>query len=255
MADYNTKKSRMSLTLSSRTGEMISQLRASTDADSDSEVVRNSIRLAFSVLTAAEQGSRVFVESPDGERTAVSLAGMSTFGTESNAQVSRAARSVAEEMAERVALNAAEVQQLVDYIKDLINDTSEQVRGKNSLTNEQRQEALEALSSLSEVVSEVAVGPAGDHKGVSQEQFVHPTWPQRFRIAIARSLEATFDADNIAEAILPTGIIVACGALGAIVAGSVGFGAGSVLGHLLTGQIKPSSAAKQIRELRSGDNE
>lgn len=79
MSAESQKKERMSITVSKKTKEMVSQLKESSDADSDSEVIRNSIRLAFSVLVADRSGSKLILESPDGEKVALTVSGLPTL--------------------------------------------------------------------------------------------------------------------------------------------------------------------------------
>ena len=69
------KKERMSITVSSKTREMVSKLKDSTDADSDSEVIRNCIRLAFAISSATDAGSKLVLEGSDGEKVALSVGG------------------------------------------------------------------------------------------------------------------------------------------------------------------------------------
>lgn len=70
-----TKKERMSITVSKKTRDMVADLKESTDADSESEVIRNSIRLAFAVLSADKSGSKLFIETSNGEKVAVPIGG------------------------------------------------------------------------------------------------------------------------------------------------------------------------------------
>lgn len=69
------KKERMSITVSKKTKEMVSDLKESTDADSDSEVIRNCVRLAYAVLVADKSGSKIFLENTDGEKVVLSVGG------------------------------------------------------------------------------------------------------------------------------------------------------------------------------------
>lgn len=69
----SAKKDRLNITVSTLTQEMIASLRASTDADSDSEVIRNCVRLAFAIEAASRAGSKVTIESPSGEKTALAI--------------------------------------------------------------------------------------------------------------------------------------------------------------------------------------
>lgn len=79
MPDDSEKKSRgskerLNITVSKLTMDMISELRDSTDADSDSEVIRNCIRLGYSMLLASRSGADLVVEK-DGERTKIEMFG------------------------------------------------------------------------------------------------------------------------------------------------------------------------------------
>lgn len=75
MSKHDTKKTRspkdrLNITVSKLTQEMISEIRESTDADSDSEAIRNCIRLGYALMKANEKGATIVVEN-DGERTQV----------------------------------------------------------------------------------------------------------------------------------------------------------------------------------------
>ena len=74
------------------------------------------------------------------------------------------------------------------------------------------------------------------------------SWSERFKIAIEDNLRSALDAANIANIAVPTGLILGCGALGALIGGPVGFGAGSYAGKLIMGQIKPGAAEKMIED-------
>lgn len=62
-------KNRYSVTLSENTANMIRELKESTDADSDSEVFRNAIRLSYAILEAQKSGATLVLEDEDGIRT------------------------------------------------------------------------------------------------------------------------------------------------------------------------------------------
>ena len=129
----------------------------------------------------------------------------------------------------------------------LIRQQRENIRGDNSLSTERRKTALDALDELDGIVSEAGILAVGEtEKQPQYKEEERKDWASRFKSALRKNLISTFDPDNIANATLPTAIILGCGALGSAVAGPVGFGAGSVMGHLVTGQLKPGSAAKEI---------
>lgn len=64
--EIRPKKQLVSINLSNQTRGYVAKLRASTNADSDSEVIRNCIRLAYSILMASDQGSNITITNPDG---------------------------------------------------------------------------------------------------------------------------------------------------------------------------------------------
>lgn len=131
-----------------------------------------------------------------------------------------------------------------------IEELREKIRGDNQLSSEDRSSAMEALDKLNKLVLEAYEMSEASPSALAEEKNVH-TWPKRFKAAFDENMRKTLDAENLANAAVPTGLILGCGALGALIGGPVGFGAGSVLGHLITGQIKPGAAAKKIEEAMS----
>ena len=134
-------------------------------------------------------------------------------------------------------------------VVSLIDQQREITRGNNKLDPQSRDEQLSALDSLKEIVKEAQSLP----DRLEQGDIVAETWMARFKSEFEDNFAQTFGAKNIAKATLPAAIILGCGALGALVAGPVGFGAGSVLGHLITGQIKPGAAADKVSDALNTD--
>lgn len=64
---------RFSITLSEKTADMLGALREETDATSDSEVFRNAIRLAFSVMEAQKAGYDVAIKNKEGNAAPLSV--------------------------------------------------------------------------------------------------------------------------------------------------------------------------------------
>lgn len=62
-------KDRYSVTLSKATTEMIRALKEGTDADSDSEVFRNSVRISYAIMEAQKSGATLVIEDDAGNRT------------------------------------------------------------------------------------------------------------------------------------------------------------------------------------------
>jgi hypothetical protein len=72
-ADSGTRKPtrgdrrRLSITLSAKAAEAFEWLKRKTDADTESEVIRNALRLHYVLLQGAEEGDKFFVRSKDGD--------------------------------------------------------------------------------------------------------------------------------------------------------------------------------------------
>lgn len=66
-------KERFSITLSKRSAEMVRELKESTDADTDSEVIRNAIRLSYSIMLAQKSGARLCVEDAEGTKLSLPM--------------------------------------------------------------------------------------------------------------------------------------------------------------------------------------
>lgn len=66
-------RQRICITLSEQTKAITEQLKTDTDADSISEVIRNAIRLAYSVSVANRAGAKVLIERADGSRMTLGM--------------------------------------------------------------------------------------------------------------------------------------------------------------------------------------
>lgn len=63
----STKKERYTITLSKRSTSMFRELKEHTDADTDSEVFRNALRLSYAIMKAQQKGYQVAAVSPEGQ--------------------------------------------------------------------------------------------------------------------------------------------------------------------------------------------
>tara|TARA_R110002012_G_scaffold77840_3_gene198236 strand:- start:2337 stop:2744 length:408 start_codon:yes stop_codon:yes gene_type:complete len=135
----------------------------------------------------------------------------------------------------------------------MTEELREEIRGDNKLPSHDRTAALDALDKLLKLSKEAQEMSEAPPDELIENEDVQ-SWSKRFISAIEENLRTTLDAKNVANAAVPTGLILGCGALGALIGGPVGFGAGSVLGHLITGQIKPGAAAKAIEEVASQED-
>lgn len=148
---------------------------------------------------------------------------------------------------DRLEQNKIPILYISKQVLQLIEEFRERVRGDNKLSPDDRDAALEALETLHELTRE-----ANQMSEIQPEDLIEnedvQSWPRRFKSAIEENLQTVADPMNLASAAVPTGLILGFGALGALIAGPAGFGAGSLLGHLITGQLKPGTAAKEIEK-------
>jgi len=147
----------------------------------------------------------------------------------------------------RVEENRVPILFVSKLIISLTEELREKVRGDNKLSSDERAAALEALDKLQKLSHEAQEMSEAPPDLLMKNEDIQ-SWAGRFKSAINESLGTILDPKNVANAAVPTGLILGCGALGALIGGPIGFGAGSMLGHLITGQIKPGAAAKTIED-------
>lgn len=118
----------------------------------------------------------------------------------------------------------------------------EQIRKSNSIDpvakTQLHAEIERLLSALNELIEKL------DQPSTEEDE----SWSKEFSREIRNSISNLCDAKHVASITVPTGLILGCGALGAMLGGPVGFGAGSVFGHLLSGQMKPGAATTKLED-------
>lgn len=74
------------------------------------------------------------------------------------------------------------------------------------------------------------------------------SWTQRYVNGALPKLQEYFAPERLGTTSVPVGVILACGGLGSLLTGfsPIGFGAGSVVGKLIVGEMKSGAAADQI---------
>ncbi|MCA0432078.1 MAG: ribbon-helix-helix protein, CopG family [Proteobacteria bacterium] len=61
------EKERFSITLSPAAAKAFQELKEATDADTDTEVFRNALRLHISLLRAHKKGKKIYIEDENGK--------------------------------------------------------------------------------------------------------------------------------------------------------------------------------------------
>ena len=81
------------------------------------------------------------------------------------------------------------------------------------------------------------------------------SWTQRYVNGALPKLQEYFAPERLGTTSVPVGVILACGGLGSLLTGfnPIGFGAGSVVGKLIVGEMKSGAAADQITKRLDAD--
>ena len=165
----------------------------------------------------------------------------SNVGATSKLPVSRVE---ADRMAARVELNRDSLVLTIVGVVGQVAEYREQIRGNNHLEVDVRNDLLGFLDNLSEQLSELLsnLPKAGETiNQESSEEYVR--WLTKFGSFLRSKALTYMDPENVAGAVIPTGIIMGSMGIGAMLGQPV---AGAVVGGLITNQMKPGKAAEAI---------
>lgn len=150
-------------------------------------------------------------------------------------------------IAERVRLNRDNLALSIAGVLHQIEEFREAVRGRNDLDPQYRDDLLAFLGELGSKLTELLHSLPGENELITdQKASALVRWLQEFRPLITTKSKAYVSPKNIAESIVPTGIILMSGGIGALVGGPAGFMPGAVVGGLITGQVKPGKALEEM---------
>lgn len=146
----------------------------------------------------------------------------------------------------------------------LISDYREKVRGDNQLESDFRLGLLDFLDTLtddfeklSELISKLVSEPTDENAKSTLN------WLDIFKSRFNANCKLYIAPENVADATLPTGIILTCASISGLVGGAIGgplvgisgFGVGTFLGKVITGFIKPSKIFDKINESLENDDD
>lgn len=136
------------------------------------------------------------------------------------------------------------------YVSGIVNaeltQLEKKVRQSNRLDTETKEKILLQIDRICDALRELSVKL--DKKPEELEQEPAESWGSDFSKELRDGISELCEAKHLASITIPTGLIFGCGALGALLGGPVGFGAGSVFGHLLSGQMKPGAATQKLED-------
>ena len=152
--------------------------------------------------------------------------------------------AAAQAMAKRLAANRDAITLCTTGLLEQIGDFREKVRGDNKLDPEFKEGLLEFLDDLSARLNGlIGLLPADTENAQEETGEKGVRWLRGFRNALLENAREYTDPKNVAGATIPTGIILVCTGVGSLLGMPV---AGTVIGGLLTGQLKPGKAADDL---------
>ena len=147
-----------------------------------------------------------------------------------------------------VILSAGSVlEQVEDYLKSI---------EKNNLLCSEYPEHLESIRNLRVSLNAfiISIPKTDDVIELHEVQEVATRWDS-IKALVLKDIENRTSDEAIAEKVLPLGVILGCGTIGALLGGSLGFGAGAFVGKLVLGDKKPGAVADKIEDaLKSRDD-
>ena len=167
---------------------------------------------------------------------------VSTSGSASDPEpVSEDAKSA---MKQRVAANRDALAVATAGLLEDIGAFKARVRGMNHLEPELREQVLAFVDEFTGKLSSLLEGLPGPGERVNDDQAGRLVlWLRDFRGFLGHKLSHYGSAENMAEAAVPTGIILGATGIGSMLGMPL---AGSVVGGLIANQMKPGQAAREL---------
>lgn len=156
----------------------------------------------------------------------------------------------------QIAHNGPAVLLLISSLEAQIQEFREKVRADNQLGDRDYRYKDKLLSYLDGILS--ALQGIRDHIKLNGAQSKENTtyWVKEFIMRVRRNIGDYCDPSHVADAVVPTSIILGLAGLGGLLAGPVGTLAGTAVAGLITGQIKPGVAAEKLQKtLSTGDDD
>ncbi|UWQ01106.1 hypothetical protein K3X44_11455 [Aliiroseovarius crassostreae] len=130
-----------------------------------------------------------------------------------------------------------------------IAEFREMVRGNNQLDPEFRERLLGFLDELAAKLQNLHnLLPSGSETPDEETGEQGVRWLRAFKASFFKEAAEYTSPGNVAKSIIPTGIILTCTGVGTLMGMPV---AGTVVGGLITGQIKPGKAADDLLKPRT----
>jgi len=142
-----------------------------------------------------------------------------------------------------------------------LSDFKETVRSDNHLAithSVLRDDLLKLLDALiSHIETLLSILPSKSEALSKSDEDQIISWTQRYMNGAMPKLQEYFAPEKLGSSSIPVGVILTCGGLGSLLTGfsPIGFGAGSVVGKLIVGEMKSGAAADEITRRFENDEE
>lgn len=147
----------------------------------------------------------------------------------------------------------------VSSLADQIEGFKREVQSNNYLAVHEPEKHKGLLSTLEKISADLIALleflPTSPEDVTAETSAQVSSWFVEFRSELESVVEGYASPSNAAKSVVPLGIILGCGTVGALLGGPIGFGAGSVFGQYVTGHIKPGVMSDKLSGIFSRDAE
>ncbi|MEM1235274.1 MAG: hypothetical protein AAGH70_14225 [Pseudomonadota bacterium] len=147
------------------------------------------------------------------------------------------------DLLQRLKSNRAVLALLEAAERENIAEAREKLRGENGIDEETRDRLNQCLDRIEDALREMLEIAGNAVDGDEDWQSRAKDWWNSFSGRSRKLAREYGTAENIAEASVPTALILGCTGIGALFGAPL---AGSVVGGLLSNQLKPGQAAKEL---------
>lgn len=150
--------------------------------------------------------------------------------------------------------NQTSIVMFVGGTLESISDFREVVRASNELPSrdsETRDQLLKTLDAISfHLENLLKLLPPTEMQSAVGEEHELASWTDRYLNSMLPKLQEYVSPEALGKTSVPAGVILLCGGIGSLLTGfsPIGFGAGSVVGKLIVGEIKSGVAADKLQE-------
>lgn len=160
---------------------------------------------------------------------------------------------------ERIGINLVPLVFTVSSLIDQFDSFKLEVQSNNYFAVHEPEKHENLISLLEKILSDLAnlldALPTSPDEVTDEIADQMSGWFATFRSELEEVAQDYVSPSNVAKSVVPLGIILSCGTVGALIGGPLGFGAGSVFGQYITGHVKPGAMSDKLGDMFSRDTE